>query len=116
MYKENGLNYIETQAEEDFLNEFVYRSSPLIQDLNNPDYEGDYPYTVANKMEVGAKVYTIHEGVSRGGHFVVPGVIEEIVAVTPADGPHDTQLRSKHSWNDSFLSGNTRYHVGIKKI
>lgn len=119
MIKENGLNYIETQAEEDLLNELPYRSGPEVTDPNDPDYEGEYPISVASKLELGAKVYTMHEGVSRGGVFVETRIIKEIIAVTKADNEYDAvygkMLREKYPMTESFIVGDTYYYLGLEE-
>ncbi len=51
MYKENGLNYIETQMELDLLKELPYRSDPTVTDPEDPDYEGEYPIAVTSELK-----------------------------------------------------------------
>ena len=120
MYKENGLNYVETQMELDLLEGMPYYSGPTVTDPNDPDYEGEYPIAVASELKPGKKVYVMHEGVSRGGIFVNTFIIKEVIAVTKADNEYDMvyskMLREKYLETNSFLVGDTRYYLGLEEV
>lgn len=119
MVKEYGLEYIETQMELDLLEGLPYRSGPRVTDPDDPNYEGEYPVSVAGKLDVGRKVYTMHEEVSRGGIFVDTFIIKEVIAVTRADNKYDMiyskMLREKYSETREFIVGDTYYYVGLEE-
>lgn len=100
-------HYIETEAEMNALYELPYHS-----DAPYEPHEGLVDYVLAAELKVGKKAYMICEA---NGVYVEPGVITEMITVTPADDRCDTEFRHRHYCEDSFLVGNTRYHVGIDK-
>lgn len=97
--------YIESDEQMKLLEELPYHT-----DSPYDPYEGLTCYVVTSKLEVGTRAYMVDEA---NGIYVVPGIITEIITVSPADKRNDIKLRNKHFWTDSFLIGNTRYHVGV---
>lgn len=100
-------HYIETEEEMNDLYKHSYHS-----DSPYDPYEGLVDYVLAPELKVGEEAYMVCEA---NGVYVEPGIITEMITITPADGRCDTKLRHEHFCEESFLVGDTRYHVGIDK-